>query len=64
MSGIFEDERHRNGGLSPSPSGVRSKSPRTASTMLESAPHFLALFSWSAVDLVSNQIDAVNVSRP
>jgi len=32
--------------------------------MLKSAPHFLALFSWSAVDLVSNQIDAVNVNRP
>ena len=64
MLGIFEDERRGNGGFSPSPSGVRPKSPRTVSRMLESSPYFLALLSLSATILVSNQIDAVKVNRP
>ena len=64
MPGIFKDERRGNGGFEPSPFGVRTKSPRTSSKMLESGPHFLALFSSSAIDLVSNQTDAVNVNRP
>ncbi|MFN3232556.1 MAG: hypothetical protein ACE363_10395 [Alphaproteobacteria bacterium] len=64
MLGIFKDERRGNGGFARSPERVRSKSPRAASKMLESAPHFLALFSMPAVDLASIQIDAVMINRP
>lgn len=64
MLGIFEDERRGNGGVSPSPSRVRPKPPRTVSRMLESGRHFLALLSLSVTILVSNQIDAVTVHGP
>ena len=48
MQSIFKDERHRNGAFSRGPERVGPKPALTASTILESALHFLAVVSWSA----------------
>lgn len=54
MPGIFDDEQRRNGPFGRRPLGVGPKSPLTMSKMLESAQHFLALFSVSGTILEPN----------
>jgi hypothetical protein len=54
MQRICDDERRRNGALAPGPYGVGPKSFLKASKMLESGPHFLALFSCSGTILDTN----------
>jgi hypothetical protein len=54
MLGKFKDDRRGPGGFSPRLYAVRPKSPLTASAMLESSQHFLALAFLSEAILVSN----------
>lgn len=54
MLGIFDDDRRRTGALARGPGGVGRKSVLTASKMLESGPHLLALLSWSDPILIAN----------
>ena len=64
MSGRLKDKRYGNCGFSPSPSDVRSNSPRIALNRLDHRPYVVTDDSWSAVDLVSNPTETVNVQRP
>jgi hypothetical protein len=48
MQGIFEDERRGDGAFARRRFAVGPKSALTASKILESALHFLAVVSWSA----------------
>jgi hypothetical protein len=54
MQSIFEDERRGDGAFAPGRFAVGPKPALTASKILESALHFLAVFSWSAPILDSN----------
>ena len=56
MLGIFDDERRGNGPFGRRRFAVGPKSPLTASKMLESGRHFLALSSSSATILVANAV--------